>query len=156
MGRTAYGVNAIRFLEEDELTGMDVITDPDAELLVVTEQGYGKRTPLHEYKSQRRYGSGLRTLAKMFDKTGPIIGACVVKPGDGLTLITAGGIALRTEVDMISVYGRATSGVQLIDLADDDVLVSIAIVTSQPLDKHDTQELDALNGHDGLPLPADD
>jgi DNA gyrase subunit A len=131
MGRQASGVSAIRFRGDDELTAMDVIDDPNNTLLVVTEYGYGKRTPLREYKRQRRYGFGIRTLSKDMEKTGPIIGASVVSHDDGLTLITAGGIALRTEVDTISTYGRATSGVQLIHLAHDDVIVGIAIVAGE-------------------------
>ncbi len=134
MGRPAGGVSAIRLADDDEVAGMDVITDPYATLLVVTEYGYGKRTPLTEYKVQRRFGSGIRTLSKDLHKTGSIIGASVVTPEDGLTLITAGGIVLRTEVDTISIYGRSTSGVKMIHLADDDVLVSMAIVAGAPIE----------------------
>ncbi|MBN2303591.1 MAG: DNA gyrase subunit A [Anaerolineae bacterium] len=131
MGRPAAGVSAIRFQGDDELTAMDVIDNPLKDLLVVTEYGYGKRTPLHEYKTQRRYGGGLRTLSKDYQKTGPIIGAAVVSPEDGLTLITAGGIALRTEVHTINLYGRSTSGVKLMDLPDDDLLVGMAILQAE-------------------------
>ena len=130
MGRPAAGVNAIRLRGDDELTGMDVIGDPEDTLLVITANGYGKRTPLREYGVQRRFGQGIRTLSKDFHKTGPIIGSGVVKPDDSLTLITSGGVVLRTEVEMISVYGRSTSGVKMIDLADSDALVSIAVLSS--------------------------
>jgi DNA gyrase subunit A len=143
MGRTAGGVSAMRLRGDDEITALDVIDDLNNTLLVVTENGYGKRTPLREYKLQRRYGSGIRTLSKDMKKTGPIIGASVVSPDDGLTLITSGGIALRTEVDTISVYGRSTSGVKVIDLADDDGLVSIAIVSSE---KRSQAAADRLKG----------
>ena len=131
MGRPAGGVSAIRFQDGDELAGMEVITDPRDTLLVVTEYGYGKRTPLAEYKVQRRYGSGIRTLSRDSEKTGRIIGSAIVKPEDDLTLITAGGMALRTEVGMINIYGRSTSGVKLMDLPHDDVLVSMAIVSEK-------------------------
>jgi DNA gyrase subunit A len=146
MGRNAAGVSAIRFRGDDELTGMDVIHDPDLELLVVTQYGYAKRTPLHEYGCQRRYGMGIRTLAKDEHKTGPIIGSSVVSPEDGLTIITVGGIALRTEVNTISRYGRITSGVKLIDLADDDSLVSIAIVSGTPPEDRMLPPLSSANG----------
>jgi DNA gyrase subunit A len=142
MGRPASGVSAIRLQGQDELAAMDVIIDPDDTLLVVTEYGYGKRTPLYEYKRQRRYGGGIRTLSKELNKTGRIIGATVVTPEDDLTLITSGGIALRTRVNTINTYGRATSGVKLIDLADDDVLVGMAIVS----DESQAQRLAAGNG----------
>ncbi len=130
MGRPAAGVSAIRLRGDDEVAGMDVIDDPREALLVVTEYGYGKRTPLHEYSQQRRYGFGVHTLRNL-QKTGRIIGARVVTPDDSLTLITAGGTALRTEVNSINLYGRATSGVKLIDLPDDDVLVSMALVSEE-------------------------
>jgi DNA gyrase subunit A len=131
MGRPAAGVSAIRLRADDEVAGMDVVSDPRGDLLVVTEFGFGKRTPLREYGRQRRYGYGVRTLSKNLRKTGRIIGARVVSPDDSLTLITAGGVALRTEVESINVYGRVTSGVKLIDLPDDDVLVSMALVRGE-------------------------
>jgi DNA gyrase subunit A len=135
MGRAASGVGAIRFVGGDELAAIEVIDDPGDTLLVVTEFGFGKRTPLSEYRRQRRYGVGIRTLSRALEKTGRIIGAAVVSPDDDLTLITAGGIALRTEVGMISTYGRATSGVKMIDLAENDVLVSMAIVNSDEYER---------------------
>ncbi len=131
MGRPAAGVSAIRLRPNDEVAGMDVVTDPRGDLLVVTEYGFGKRTPLREYGRQRRYGYGVLTLSRNLRKTGRIIGARVVSPDDSLTLITAGGIALRTEVESINVYGRVTSGVKLIDLPDGDVLVSMALVRGE-------------------------
>jgi DNA gyrase subunit A len=149
MGRPAAGVSAIRLRPDDEVAGMDVVTDPRGDLLVVTEYGFGKRTPLREYGRQRRYGYGVRTLSKNLRKTGRIIGARVVSPDDSLTLITAGGIALRTEVESINVYGRVTSGVKLIDLPDDDVLVSMALVRGEK-----AQRPAAASG-DGA-LPQDD
>ena len=154
MGRPAGGVSAIRLADDDEVAGMDVITDPHATLLVVTEYGYGKRTPLTEYKVQRRFGSGIRTLSKDLHKTGAIIGASVVKPDDGLTLITAGGIVLRTEVDTVSIYGRATSGVKMINLADDDVLVSMAIVSGAKEDELEYASPDGKGSAGGEPVAA--
>ena len=147
MGRSAGGVNAVRFRGSDEMAAMDVIDDPDHTLLVVTQKGYGKRTQLSEYTLQHRYGYGIRTLSTHLEKTGPIIDARVVSPDDGLTLITAGGIALRTEVLTINIYSRATSGVQLMHLADDDELVSIAIVTSAP-EEYTGQMVNPENGHE--------
>ena len=79
MGRPAAGVSAIRLRGDDEVAGMDVIDDPREALLVVTEYGYGKRTPLGEYSQQRRYGFGVHTLRNL-QKTGRIIGARVVTP----------------------------------------------------------------------------
>ena len=130
MGRAAAGVNAIKLLPGDEVASMDVIDNPDAELLVVTRNAYGKRTPLSEYPTQSRYGQGVRTLARN-EKTGPIVAARVVEPGDHLTLITTGGMALRTSIDNISCIGRNTQGVQLMDLAPGDTIASIALLDAE-------------------------
>ncbi len=127
MGRSAAGVNAIKLQGDDEVAGMDAIADPEADLLIVTENGHGKRTPLPEYPTQSRYGMGVRTLAHN-DKTGPIIAARTAKPGDHLTLITGGGMALRTQVGNISQMGRNTQGVQLMNLASGDTLASAALL----------------------------
>ncbi|NDJ53113.1 MAG: DNA gyrase subunit A [Chloroflexi bacterium] len=127
MGRTAAGVNAIRLVDGDVVAGAEVITDPEADLLIVTENAYGKRTPIEEYPSQSRYGVGVRTLARN-ERTGPIVAARVVKPGDHLTLTTSGGQTMRTEVDYISQIGRNTQGVQLMRIAADDSVASIAVL----------------------------
>ncbi len=127
MGRAAAGVNAIKLRKNDEVTSMDAIDDPEADLLVVTTKGFGKLTPLTEYKAQSRYGIGVRTLAHN-KKTGPIIAARTVQPGDHVTFITTGGMALRTQVDNISRYGRNTQGVQLMNLAPGDAIASVALL----------------------------
>jgi DNA gyrase subunit A len=126
-GRSSAGVNAIKLQDGDIIAGMDVITDPEATLLVVAERGYGKRTLISEYRLQSRYGLGIRTLSQN-DVTGDIISARVVKPGDHLTVITNNGRTLRTPVDNISQMGRSTQGVQLIKLAPGDILVSTALL----------------------------
>jgi DNA gyrase subunit A len=129
MGRSAAGVNAIRLADGDRVAGMDVISDPAADLLIVTQNGYGKRTALSEYNRQGRYGIGMRTLTHIHE-SGPIIFARVVKPGDHLTLITTGGMALRTEVSGISQMRRKrkTQGVRLMNLAEGDMLASAAVL----------------------------
>jgi DNA gyrase subunit A len=127
MGRAAAGVNAIKLRKGDEVTSMDAIADPEADLLVVTTKGFGKLTPLAEYRPQSRYGMGIRTLAHN-KKTGPIIAARTVQPGDHVTFITTGGMALRTQVDNISRYGRNTQGVQLMNLAEGDAIASVALL----------------------------
>ncbi len=134
MGRTAAGVNAIRLAEDDMLAGIDVIR-PDSyknDLLIVTEYGYGKRTPLSEFRRQGRYGQGVRAIANGQDKTGGIVGARVVSDEDSdLTLITLNGMSLRTAVGNISVYGRNAMGVKLINLDAGDSVVSIALLDGE-------------------------
>lgn len=127
MGRAAAGVNAIRLRGKDIVAGMDVINNPDDELLIVTENAYGKRTPLSDYNPQARYGLGVRTLARN-DRTGPVIAARTVRPGDHVTFITRTGQALRTTIDGISLIGRNTQGVQLMNLPDGGKLASIALL----------------------------
>ncbi len=127
MGRSAAGVNAIKLRGGDILAGVDAITDPNMDLLVVTQNAFGKRTPLPDYPTQSRYGLGVRTLARN-PKTGPIIAVRVVNPGDHLTLITTGGKTLRTSVDTISRMGRSTQGVQLMNLSPGHTLASIALL----------------------------
>jgi DNA gyrase subunit A len=129
MGRAAAGVHAIRRSEGDSVAGMDVIDDPSLSLMVITENGYGKRTPLEDYRRTSRYGVGVRTLAKD-GRTGRIIEARVVGPSDEIALITAGGRALRTTVEAIPFRGRATLGVHLMNLSPGESLVSVALLNS--------------------------
>ncbi|NOZ05621.1 MAG: DNA gyrase subunit A, partial [Chloroflexi bacterium] len=126
MGRNAAGVNAIRLQKGDCVAGVDLVQD-DADILVVTLNGYGKRTPLRAYGRQSRYGKGVRTLsAKGMPVTGPVVDARVVRPEDEIMFISASGMVLRTAVRNISRIGRATKGVKLMNMRDNDHIVSIA------------------------------
>lgn len=158
MGRPAAGVNAIKLRPGDEVAGMDVIRDPEVDLLVVTENGYGKRTPLSEYTRQSRYGLGIRTLAHN-QKTGRIVAARVVSPGDHVTFITSGGMALRTRVDDISQIGRNTQGVQLMDLAPGDTITSVALLEEdRRLERERALEAEreAMENYNGAAPPTDE
>ncbi|MGF1507077.1 MAG: DNA gyrase C-terminal beta-propeller domain-containing protein, partial [Anaerolineae bacterium] len=131
MGRTAAGVNAIRLQDDDVVAAMDVIlNDEEQDLLVVTERAIGKRTPVSEYPSQGRYGLGVRTL-KSTKRSGSIIGARIVSPGDRVSLMTTTGMTIRMLADSISRYGRNTQGVQLMDLGKGDSVVSIALLEEE-------------------------
>jgi DNA gyrase subunit A len=125
MGRAAAGVNAIRLAEGDVVTSMEAVT-PGGELLVVTANGFGKRTPLDQYPVKGRATGGVKTMANRLDETGPIASARVVMPEDEVTIITAGGIALRTAVSNIARTGRSTRGVRVIALQDGDTVASVA------------------------------
>jgi DNA gyrase subunit A len=131
MGRTAGGVSAIRLRGGDYVASMDVVV-PRGELLVVTEKGYGKRTPLEQYPVKGRNTGGVRTIADRYEETGPIVAARVVMPEDEITLITAGGIALRTAVENVRVAGRPTLGVHVISLDEGDRLASLARLEANP------------------------
>jgi DNA gyrase subunit A len=132
MGRTAAGVGAMRLRQGDEIRGMDIVA-PNEDLLVVTEKGFAKRTPLKEYNLQRRNGSGVRTLAKNLKRTGGIIAARVVDDDSDLTIISRDGMVLRTAIKHISQQGRSTIGVRVMNLKSDDVVASVAVIT--PRDK---------------------
>jgi len=127
MGRPASGVNGIRLRRGDRVAGMDVIEPTDSDLLIVTQQAFGKRTALEEYNPQGRFGYGVRTLARN-GHTGPIVDARAVNAEDDIALITTGGMTLRASLDSIRRTGRATQGVHLMDLRDGDTVASIAIV----------------------------
>lgn len=130
MGRTAGGVNAMRLSDGDVIAGMDVIKPQDTHLLVITRNGYGKRTDIHEYRVQGRYGSGIRTLARN-EKTGPIIGVRAISETDGIMLITRNGVVLRTTLDAIRETGRSTQGVTVMKVNHNDEVVSITIMENE-------------------------
>lgn len=129
MGRSAGGVMAMRLSEDDELAGMDVV-QPEADLLVVTAKGLGKRTPLAEYTCQIRYGSGVRTLSKAFEITGPIVDMQIVRGDEDITLISSDGKMIRTKVSEIPQMGRMTRGAIIMRLAEGDTVASVAILSA--------------------------
>ena len=124
MGRNARGVRGIRLREGDAVIGMDNL-HRDADVLTVTEYGFGKRTPTSEYRSQTRGGKGLINM-KVTEKTGAVIGLRVVRPGQELMLITSEGIVIRTNIDEISVISRNTQGVMLMKTEVNDKVASLA------------------------------
>jgi DNA gyrase subunit A len=133
MGRSAAGVGGMRLKAGDEVRGMDVVVS-GADLLVVTEKGYAKRTSLGEYTVQRRNGSGIRTLAKNMKRTGEIVAARIVSGRGDLTLISRDGVILRTAIKNISQLGRATQGVKVMNLKGDDVVASVAVLAPKEKD----------------------
>lgn len=133
MGRTAAGVTAIRLKGKDLLTSMEVV-EPDGDLLVVTAGGFGKRTPLSEYPAKNRAIGGIQTINKRaLPRIGQIVAARVVQEADDLTIMSAGGVVLRTKVKDISQTGRATQGVTLMNLQRGDSVASIARVAEADL-----------------------
>ena len=126
MGRNTRGVKGITLRPGDEVVGMDLLRR-DAEVLTVTQEGFGKRTSVEEYRRQTRGGKGLINL-KVTDKTGPVVGIKVVHDEQELMLITAGGIVIRMNVADISVYGRSSQGVKLMSTGEEDQVVSLATV----------------------------
>jgi DNA gyrase subunit A len=124
MGRTAYGVRGISLREDDTVVAMEVLK-PGGTMLSVTEQGYGKRTELEEYRVQSRGGIGIINI-QTSDRNGSVVGLTQVSDDDELMLITQQGKTLRMAAGDIRTIGRSTQGVKLIDIEGDDRVVSIA------------------------------
>ena len=129
MGRPAAGVRGIDLRPDDTVVAMGLASrDTDCDLLVVTEQGYGKRSPLVEYPTQRRGGGGVATI-KPGERLGPIVAAAITPDGMGeMILMSAGGQIIRQNVDAVSRQGRATQGVRLMRLNEGDTVVSLAFL----------------------------
>ncbi len=127
MGRNARGVRGITLKRGDRVVGMDKLRK-GAEVLSVSEEGIGKRTPTEEYRPQGRGGKGLINM-KVTEKTGEVVGIKVVTPDQELLLITTEGIVIRTSIDDIGLRGRNTQGVILMKTKDDDKVASLATVT---------------------------
>jgi len=123
----------------------------DEELLVVTSKGYGKRTPLTEYKLQARGGKGLLTYDKAkFKKTGELIGAMVIDEDDEVLLINSDGIIIRIAASEVSKLGRATQGVKIMRVADDANIISMAkVIKEDDIEKADEEEPEESDGNDG-------
>jgi DNA gyrase subunit A len=134
MGRTASGVRGIRLSDpSDEVVGM-VCVDPEAEkttILVVSEKGYGKRTNLEDYRITNRGGKGVKTI-NITQKTGALISIKSVTDENDLMIINRSGITIRLMVDSLRVTGRATQGVRLINLRENDSIAAVASVIRTP------------------------
>jgi DNA gyrase subunit A len=124
MGRTAYGVRGINLRDDDYVVSMEVVK-PGGTLLTVTERGFGKRTEIDEYRVQSRGGVGIINIAATA-RNGLVVGVAYVQEGDELLVITQQGMILRMQTNDVRSIGRATQGVTLINIEDDDKVVSIA------------------------------
>ncbi len=136
MGRTATGVRGIRLAHEnDEVIGMISVDDPNDTILVVSENGYGKRTDLEDYRITNRGGKGVKTL-NITEKTGDLISINNVNNDDDLMIINKSNIVIRIAVNQLRVMGRATQGVRLITLKKNDSISSVAKV------EHEEEEIE--------------
>ncbi|MDQ0284911.1 DNA gyrase subunit A [Desulfofundulus luciae] len=126
-GRNARGVKGITLEPGDTVVAMDIVR-PDGDVLVVTANGYGKRTPVSDYRLQSRGGKGIIS-ARVTERNGPVVAMQVVKPDEEIMVISAEGIIIRLKASDISTMGRATQGVMLMRLAPGDKLVAAALVS---------------------------
>ena len=142
MGRVTRGVRGIRVEEDDYVIGM-CIQRPQATLLSITENGYGKRTRVEEYRVQSRGGKGISNY-NITEKTGKVCAVKMVEEGEDLLLITSGGIIMRTQVDEISQLSRTTQGVRVVRLGENLKVIDIARAAREdgeesPIEEEDTQ-----------------
>lgn len=128
MGRNASGVRGITLgSEADEVVGMVAVNDTESNVLVVSENGYGKRSSIEDYRLTNRGGKGVKTI-NITEKTGNLVAIKNVTDQDDLMIINKSGIAIRLAVEDLRVMGRATQGVRLINLRDDDSIAAVAKV----------------------------
>jgi DNA gyrase subunit A len=153
MGRNASGVIGIDLNDEEgaknEVIGMICLSDMQANVLVVSEKGYGKRSDIEEYRITNRGGKGVKTI-NITEKTGDLVGIKSVTDSHDLMIITKNGITIRLDVKDLRVMGRATQGVRLINISDSDAIAAVTKVDHE-------EEIEALgelpvdlNGEDGL------
>lgn len=133
IGRTATGVKGITLDKGDEVIGM-ITVRTDQEVLVVSENGYGKRSSIEDYRITNRGGKGVKTI-NVTDKTGKLIDISAVTDNDHLMIINKSGITLRLAVENLRIMGRATQGVRLINLRDDDSIASVAKIEDGALEE---------------------
>ncbi len=147
MGRTASGVRGITLKDEtDEVIGMVAVSDMNSEILVVAENGYGKRSSLDEYRITNRGGKGVKTL-NITEKTGKLISINSVTDADDLMIINKSGLTIRMAVEDLRVMGRATQGVKLINIKGNDSIAAVAKVM-----KDDDEE---ILDEDGNVIPSE-
>ena len=125
MGRTARGVRGITVGREDHVVEMETVAGEEGTILTVTEKGFGKRTTLPEYRPQGRGGKGLINL-KVTRRNGPVVGVKRVDDDSEVMVISSKGKIIRMPVGGISMIGRSTQGVRVIDVGDDDKVVAVA------------------------------
>ena len=131
MGRNASGVRGITLAhQDDEVVGMVAVNDMDSNILVVSENGYGKRSSLEDYRITNRGGKGVKTIS-VTDKTGQLVAIKNVTDEDDLMIINKSGIAIRMSVEDLRVMGRATQGVKLINLKGSDSIAAVAKVMKE-------------------------
>ena len=149
IGRTGQGVRGIELDEGDEVIGM-ICIEPDAkkDVLVLSENGYGKRTDLDEYRVTNRGGKGVKTI-NITEKTGDLVSIQAVTDDNDLMIINRSGVTIRTKVDQIRLAGRATQGVKIINLREGDVIASVMAVPVSE-DEESAADVIAVEGAEGV------
>ncbi len=141
MGRDTMGVKGMTTAEGEQVIGMEIARS-GSELFVITEKGYGKRTAVDDYPLHHRGGQGVYTI-QMTDKKGPLVGMKIIMPGQELMIISLEGVMIRVKSTDISLQGRATQGVRVMNVSDSDKVTAVArVATSRKANKTDGSEQD--------------
>ena len=145
MGRSSSGVRGIRLQhDKDEVIGMVSVNDMESNILVVSSNGYGKRSKLEDYRVTNRGGKGVKTIS-ITDKTGSLVSIKNVNDSNGLMIINKSGIAIRMAVKDLRVMGRATQGVKLINIKKGDSIAAVAKVIHEEQDEQEDAVVETEN-----------
>ena len=148
MGRTAAGVRGVTLeTEDDRVVGMVCVNREEANLLVVSDKGYGKRSPIDDYRITKRGGKGVKTI-NITEKTGNLVAIKEVIDTDDLMIINKSGITIRISVENLRVMGRATQGVRLIKLSDSDEISSVEKIQKMDSDEEEMASEEAENSEE--------
>ncbi|MCA9605902.1 MAG: DNA gyrase subunit A, partial [Myxococcales bacterium] len=148
MGRDTRGVRGVDLKDDDFVIGLDVVEDDEQQVLAVSANGYGKRTPITEWRVQSRGGKGIIAMVTS-ERNGPLVKLRLVRPTDQIMVVTNGGQIIRTHVEPIREAGRNTQGVRVIRVAEDERVVDV-----EPLTEEDEGEDDALPMDSEMPDAA--
>ncbi|HPR61286.1 MAG TPA: DNA gyrase C-terminal beta-propeller domain-containing protein, partial [Prolixibacteraceae bacterium] len=140
IGRTASGVRGVSLSENDEVIGMICVENESEDVMVVSENGFGKRSSIEDYRITNRGGKGVKTI-NITEKTGSLVAIKSVTDEDDLMIITENGLTIRIPVKSVRLMGRAAQGVKLINLKEGDKIASVARVTVENNDAEDVNPL---------------
>ncbi len=140
IGRTASGVRGVSLEEGDEVVGMICVENQSEDVMVVSENGYGKRSKLEDYRVTNRGGKGVKTI-NVTEKTGALVAIKSVTDQDDLMIITTNGMTIRMAISSVRLMGRAAQGVRLINLKDEDIIASVArVAKSEEVNGEDIEQ----------------
>jgi DNA gyrase subunit A len=147
MGRTAAGVKGIDLTEGEKVVGVTVVTDEQSQVLAITRLGYGKRTEVDEYRAQNRGGKGVKTI-NITEKNGDLAKLISVVGDEDLFVVSNQGMIIRTPIEQISISKRATQGVKIINLVEEQFVKTIALINKEDEDDEIVDPIDTDDQED--------
>jgi DNA gyrase subunit A len=149
IGRTASGVKGVSLSESDEVIGMICVENESEDVMVVSENGYGKRSSIEDYRVTNRGGKGVKTI-NITEKTGALVALKSVTDNDDLMIITENGMTIRMDVSSLRLIGRTAQGVKLINIKDGDKIASVARVTKSESEVEENIEIDNTSSDESI------